>query len=174
MYRSADPAKRPLNSPHCCFAGRSPARSQFQVAAPPDAKAGAGMMLTAILTARTMLIKRFFICKVLLESKIFPVCYRQIIVFILTLLNGHCNRLQRSNAMYFHTRPVSLFSIFVQSCSCASQRNRLQESLTKAVWPRRAALPFLFYIENPNLLATKIIVPHRLIQRESCCPPPEI
>ena len=29
--------------------------------APPDAKAGAGMMLTAILTARTMLIKRFFI-----------------------------------------------------------------------------------------------------------------
>ena len=58
-------------------------------------------MLTAILTARTMLIKRFFICKVLLESKIFPVCYRQIIVFILTLLNGHCNKLQRSNAMYF-------------------------------------------------------------------------
>ena len=29
------------------------------------------MMLTAILTARTMLIKRFLICKVLLESKIF-------------------------------------------------------------------------------------------------------
>ena len=127
LYRSADPAKRPLNSPHCCFAGRSPVRSQFQVAAPPpDAKAGAGMMLTAILTARTMLIKRFFICKVLLESKIFPACCRQIIVFILTLLNGHCNRLQQSNAMYFHTRPVSLFSIFVQSCSCASQRNRLQ------------------------------------------------
>ena len=39
------------------------------------------MMLTAILTARTMLIKRFLICKALLESKIFPVCYRQIIVF---------------------------------------------------------------------------------------------
>ena len=30
------------------------------------------------------------------------------------------------------------------------------------------------HIENPNLLATKIIVPHKLIQREICCPPPEI
>ena len=30
------------------------------------------------------------------------------------------------------------------------------------------------HIENPNLLATKIIVPHRLIPRESCCPPPEV
>ena len=29
------------------------------------------------------------------------------------------------------------------------------------------------HIENPNLLATKIIVPHKLIPRESCCPPPE-
>ena len=29
------------------------------------------------------------------------------------------------------------------------------------------------HIENPNLLATKIIVPHQLIVRESCCPPPE-
>ena len=25
-----------------------------------------------------------------------------------------------------------------------------------------------------NLLATKIIVPHQLIPRESCCPPPKI
>ena len=30
------------------------------------------------------------------------------------------------------------------------------------------------HIENPNLLATKIIVPHQLIVRESCCPPPEV
>ena len=30
------------------------------------------------------------------------------------------------------------------------------------------------HIENPNLLATKIIVPHKLIPRESCCPPPEV
>ena len=29
------------------------------------------------------------------------------------------------------------------------------------------------HIENPNLLATKIIVPHKLIPRESCCPPEE-
>jgi len=29
------------------------------------------------------------------------------------------------------------------------------------------------HIENQNLLATKIIVPHKLIQRESCCPPEE-
>ena len=25
------------------------------------------------------------------------------------------------------------------------------------------------HIENPNLLATKIIVPHHLIERDSCC-----
>ena len=37
-----------------------------------------------------------------------------------------------------------------------------------------AASQTINHIENPNLLATKIIVPHRLIQRESCCPPPEI
>ena len=28
--------------------------------------------------------------------------------------------------------------------------------------------------KDPNLLATKIIVPHKLIPRESCCPPPEV
>ena len=36
-----------------------------------------------------------------------------------------------------------------------------------------AASQTINHIENPNLLATKIIVPHQLIQRESCCPPPE-
>lgn len=35
-----------------------------------------------------------------------------------------------------------------------------------------AASQIINHIENPNLLATKIIVPHRLIQRESCAPPP--
>ncbi len=28
------------------------------------------------------------------------------------------------------------------------------------------------HIENPNLLATKIIVPHHIIERDSCAPPP--
>ena len=37
-----------------------------------------------------------------------------------------------------------------------------------------AASQTINHIENPNLLATKIIVPHRLILRESCCPPPEV
>ena len=37
-----------------------------------------------------------------------------------------------------------------------------------------AASQTINHIENPNLLATKIIVPHRLIPRESCCPPPEV
>ena len=37
-----------------------------------------------------------------------------------------------------------------------------------------AASQTINHIENPNLLAIKIIVPHKLIQRESCCPPPEI
>ena len=37
-----------------------------------------------------------------------------------------------------------------------------------------AASQTINHIESPNLLATKIIVPHQLIQRESCCPPPEI
>ena len=36
-----------------------------------------------------------------------------------------------------------------------------------------AASQTINHIENPNLLATKIIVPHKLIPRESCCPPPE-
>ena len=25
------------------------------------------------------------------------------------------------------------------------------------------------HIENPNLIATKIIVPHQLIERDNCC-----
>lgn len=37
-----------------------------------------------------------------------------------------------------------------------------------------AASQIINHIENPNLLATKIIVPHRLIQRESCAPPPQL
>ncbi len=37
-----------------------------------------------------------------------------------------------------------------------------------------AASQTINHIENPNLLATKIIVPHRLIPRESCCPPSEV
>ena len=37
-----------------------------------------------------------------------------------------------------------------------------------------AASQTINHIENPNLLAIKIIVPHKLIQRESCCPPPEV
>ena len=37
-----------------------------------------------------------------------------------------------------------------------------------------AASQTINHIENSNLLATKIIVPHRLIPRESCCPPPEV
>ncbi len=37
-----------------------------------------------------------------------------------------------------------------------------------------AASQTINHIENPNLLATKIIVPHQLIVRESCCPPPEV
>ena len=36
-----------------------------------------------------------------------------------------------------------------------------------------AASQTINHIENPNLLATKIIVPHKLIPRESCCPPEE-
>ena len=34
-----------------------------------------------------------------------------------------------------------------------------------------AASQTINHIENPNLLATKILVPHKLIPRESCCPP---
>lgn len=34
-----------------------------------------------------------------------------------------------------------------------------------------AASQLINHIENPNLLATKIIVPHELHQRDSCCPP---
>lgn len=34
-----------------------------------------------------------------------------------------------------------------------------------------AASQIINHIENPDLLATKIIVPHRIIERESCCPP---
>ena len=37
-----------------------------------------------------------------------------------------------------------------------------------------AASQTINHIENPNLLATKIIVPHKLIPRESCCQPPEV
>ena len=37
-----------------------------------------------------------------------------------------------------------------------------------------AASQTINHIENPNLLATKIIVPHKLIPRESCCKPPEV
>ena len=33
-----------------------------------------------------------------------------------------------------------------------------------------AASQVINHIENPNLLATKIIVPHKLIERNSCCP----
>lgn len=36
-----------------------------------------------------------------------------------------------------------------------------------------AASQTINHIENPNLLATKIIVPHKLIPRENCCPPEE-
>ena len=34
---------------------------------------------------------------------------------------------------------------------------------------RGAASQIINHIENPNLLATKIIVPHHLIERDSCC-----
>lgn len=34
-----------------------------------------------------------------------------------------------------------------------------------------AASQIINHIENPDLLATKIIVPHRIVERESCCPP---
>ena len=34
---------------------------------------------------------------------------------------------------------------------------------------REAASKIINHIENPNLLATKIIVPHHLIERDSCC-----
>ena len=33
-----------------------------------------------------------------------------------------------------------------------------------------AASQIINHIENPNLLATKIIVPHRIIERNSCLP----
>ena len=36
-----------------------------------------------------------------------------------------------------------------------------------------AASQIINHIENPNLLATKIIVPHHMIERDSCCPPQE-
>lgn len=36
-----------------------------------------------------------------------------------------------------------------------------------------AASQMINHIENPNLLATKIIVPHHMIERDSCCPPQE-
>lgn len=36
-----------------------------------------------------------------------------------------------------------------------------------------AASQMINHIENPNLLATKIIVPHNMIERESCCAPKE-
>ena len=32
-----------------------------------------------------------------------------------------------------------------------------------------AASQMINHIENPNLVATKIIVPHQLIERDSCC-----
>ena len=35
-----------------------------------------------------------------------------------------------------------------------------------------AASQIINHIENPDLLAAKIIVPHRIIRRASCCPPP--
>ena len=35
-----------------------------------------------------------------------------------------------------------------------------------------AASQMINHIENPNLLATKIIVPHHIIERDSCTPPP--
>lgn len=44
--------------------------------------------------------------------------------------------------------------------------------LLQAAEHHPAAL-YSHHIENPNLLATKIIVPHKLIPRESCCPPEE-
>lgn len=36
-----------------------------------------------------------------------------------------------------------------------------------------AASQIINHIENPDLLATKIIVPHRIVERDSCCPPRE-
>lgn len=36
-----------------------------------------------------------------------------------------------------------------------------------------AASQMINHIENPNLLATKIIVPHHLVERDSCCAPDE-
>ena len=34
-----------------------------------------------------------------------------------------------------------------------------------------AASQIINHVENPNLMATKILVPHRFIDRGSCCPP---
>ena len=34
-----------------------------------------------------------------------------------------------------------------------------------------AAFQMINHIENPALLATKIIVPYYLVERQSCCPP---
>ena len=34
-----------------------------------------------------------------------------------------------------------------------------------------AASQIINHVQNPNLMATKILVPHRFIDRGSCCPP---
>lgn len=37
-----------------------------------------------------------------------------------------------------------------------------------------AASQIINHVENPNLKATKIIVPHHIVERDSCCPPREV
>ena len=58
--------------------------------------------------------------------------------------------------------------------SIVSFNNSLFSRITSYQLGMEAASQTINHIENPNLLATKIIVPHQLIPRESCCPPPEV
>ena len=52
----------------------------------------------------------------------------------------------------------------VTGMSCAACQAHVEKAVNALDGVRTAAV---------NLLATKIIVPHQLIVRESCCPPPE-
>ncbi len=62
-----------------------------------------------------------------------------------------------NNSLFARLTHPQLTSIDINSCQLGIE----------------AASQMINHIENPNLLATKIIVPHHLIERRSCCPPAE-
>ena len=56
----------------------------------------------------------------------------------------------------------SLFARLTSPCLTSVDMNSFQLGI-------EAASQLINHIDNPNLMATKIIVPHRLVERESCC-----